>query len=23
MLRGWTAYFRLTEVKGVLQDLDG
>ncbi|WP_307857190.1 group II intron maturase-specific domain-containing protein [Paraburkholderia aspalathi] len=23
VLRGWTAYFRLTEVKGVLQDLDG
>ena len=23
MLRGWTSYFRLTEVKGVLQDLDG
>ena len=23
MLRGWTAYFRLTEVKGALQDLDG
>ncbi|WP_198118592.1 group II intron maturase-specific domain-containing protein [Massilia rhizosphaerae] len=22
-LRGWTSYFRLTEVKGVLQDLDG
>jgi len=23
VLRGWTSYFRLTEVKGVLQDLDG
>lgn len=23
VLRGWTFYFRLTEVKGVLQDLDG
>lgn len=23
VLRGWTAYFQLTEVKGVLQDLDG
>ena len=23
VLRGWTAYFRLTEVKGVLRDLDG
>lgn len=23
LLRGWMAYFRLTEVKGVLQDLDG
>ena len=23
ILRGWTAYFRLTEVKGVLEDLDG
>ena len=23
VLRGWVAYFRLTEVKGVLEDLDG
>ena len=23
ILRGWVAYFRLTEVKGVLEDLDG
>ncbi|MGK5061476.1 group II intron maturase-specific domain-containing protein, partial [Janthinobacterium sp. LB3P112] len=23
VLRGWTSYFRLTEVKGVLEDLDG
>lgn len=23
VLRGWTSYFRLTEVKGVLQELDG
>jgi RNA-directed DNA polymerase len=23
VLRGWTSYFRLTEVKGALQDLDG
>ncbi len=23
VLRGWTSYFRLTEVKGVLKDLDG
>ena len=23
ILRGWTAYFRLTEVKGVLEELDG
>ena len=23
VLRGWTSYFRLTEVKGVLQDVDG
>lgn len=23
VLRGWTAYFKLTEVKGVLQDIDG
>lgn len=23
VLRGWMSYFRLTEVKGVLQDLDG
>jgi RNA-directed DNA polymerase len=23
VLRGWTSYFRMTEVKGVLQDLDG
>jgi RNA-directed DNA polymerase len=23
VLRGWTSYFRLTEAKGVLQDLDG
>jgi hypothetical protein len=23
VLRGWTSYFRLTEVKGILQDLDG
>lgn len=23
VLRGWASYFRLTEVKGVLQDLDG
>jgi RNA-directed DNA polymerase len=23
VLRGWTSYFRLTQVKGVLQDLDG
>ncbi len=23
LLRGWVAYFRLTEVKGVLEDLDG
>jgi len=23
VLRGWTSYFRLTEVKGVLQDMDG
>ena len=23
VLRGWVSYFRLTEVKGVLQDLDG
>ena len=23
VLRGWTSYFRLTEVRGVLQDLDG
>lgn len=23
VLRGWTAYFKLTEVKGVLQELDG
>ena len=23
VLRGWTSYFRLTEVKGTLQDLDG
>jgi hypothetical protein len=23
VLRGWVAYFRLTEVRGVLEDLDG
>ena len=23
VLRGWVAYFRLTEVKGVLEELDG
>jgi RNA-directed DNA polymerase len=23
VLRGWTAYFRLSEQKGVLEDLDG
>ena len=23
LLRGWMSYFRLTEVKGVLDDLDG
>jgi hypothetical protein len=23
VLRGWTAYFRLTEVKGVLEEIDG
>jgi len=23
VLRGWTSYFRLTQVKGALQDLDG
>ena len=23
LLRGWMAYFRLTEVKGVLEELDG
>jgi len=23
VLRGWTSYFRLTEVKGVLEELDG
>ncbi|WP_233450698.1 group II intron maturase-specific domain-containing protein [Rhizobium mongolense] len=23
MLRGWIAYFRLTEGKGVLEELDG
>ena len=23
VLRGWTSYFRLTEVKGALQELDG
>ena len=23
ILRGWIAYFRLTEVKGVLEELDG
>nr|WP_250694033.1 group II intron maturase-specific domain-containing protein [Escherichia coli] len=23
MLRGWISYFRLTEVRGVLEELDG